>query len=183
VALIDALREVTHETRGSVGTIRLAMTTLLEDGIDEATRVELVKAADTEAVRLVAELAAVPALVAALVDHSPPEPVDLTAALRRANREVSGLGVSVRARGRTPLVVLGHPDSLDAVLTGLIRVSVACGATEISARAVDDAAEVLFAGAAPRGPLVRHLATALNASPVDSANASGLCIRMTRVAP
>lgn len=179
-SLIDALREVTHETRGAVGTIRLAMTTLLEDGIDEATRVELVKAADTEAVRLVAELAALPALVAALVDDSAPAPVDLAAALRRINRDLSGLGVAVRVRGRTPLTVLGH-NSFDAVLTALVRVSIACGATDVSARAIDEDAEVRFAGAVRRGPLLGHLSTALNASVLSEPGA--FAIRFTRVTP
>jgi hypothetical protein len=176
-ALIAALREVTHETRGAVGTIRLAMTTLLEDGIDEATRVELVKAADTEALRLVAELAALPALVAALVDDAPPAPVDLSAALRRINRDLSGLGVAVRARGRTPLVVLGDAN-FEAVLAALVRVSIAAGATEVSARVVDGAIEVRFAGAVRRGPLVGHLTAVLNASPLEL---DGFAIRFPRV--
>src|SRR5205085_867648 len=55
MSAIDAVSDISHDALGALGTIRLAVTTVLEHGEDADLRTELLTAADGEAMRLVAD--------------------------------------------------------------------------------------------------------------------------------
>lgn len=60
--LVVALDELAHELRGSLGTIRFAITAMLDNPDNAKMRAELLATADAEAVHLVEEIAKVEVL-------------------------------------------------------------------------------------------------------------------------
>lgn len=66
MTLSEVIDEIVHDARGSLGTVRFALTAVQDNPTNDAMREELLGTADSEAVRLVAELSALPVLVDAL---------------------------------------------------------------------------------------------------------------------
>lgn len=79
--LSEVIDEIVHDARGSLGTVRFALTAIQDNPSNDAMRIELLGTADLEAVRLVAELSALPVLVEALTGS--PDRDDVIAALTR----------------------------------------------------------------------------------------------------
>lgn len=79
--LSEVIDEIVHDARGSLGTVRFALTAVQDNPANEAMREELLATADTEAVRLVAELSALPVLIDALT--GPADREEVLAALTR----------------------------------------------------------------------------------------------------
>lgn len=164
MTVIDAVDAITHEARGALGTIRLVVTTLLDNPPDDAdTRNRLLRAADSEALMLVADLAALSSLVTALTVQGPPREIDITDALRDAARDLAATGVAVEVDAPAPLRINGT-EAFTPAFAALLRYGAARGATIVRAEAVDDSVvRVSFPGAGWRGPLVQHAVAVLGA--------------------
>lgn len=173
MSAIDAVSDISHDALGALGTIRLAVTTLLEHGADADLRMQLLTAADAEAVRVVADLSAVSAVVAVCSDDSAVAPVDLAGALHAARQEVLGFGVDVHVKAEPPLLTLARPNSVAAALAALLRYGAARGGSEIEAAADATRIRVRFSGADLRGPVVTRLLGVFDALVADSLRADG----------
>jgi hypothetical protein len=152
---VNAMADVAHDARGAVGTIRLAVTALLDIGDDAAVRDELLGSVAEEASRLALELAALAPLVGALTDRAKPAPVDIVEVLRRAGADVAGEPV---------LLVLARPTSLDAALAALLAL---VGATTAEIDDVTAPATVRLPGARlprPDSRLVDYLVRGIGAT-------------------
>lgn len=182
-AAAEVIADITHDARGAVGTIRLAVTTLLETDNDAALREQLLRAVDEEAGRLVAELSAAPALVAASLDTSLATPVDLIAALDAAATALRTADVIVRVTAAGPLLVRAREDTLVEVLTALLRVAASRGADEVIAGTADGTVEVRFSGATLGGRLVHHLIAAITDGPVRRLDPDGFAVPLMADGP
>jgi signal transduction histidine kinase len=101
-SLDDVLSDVVHDIRTSVGSVRLAVTSLLgeEDDDPEYRRITLT-AADDEVRRLNASLTAIPALTAAHADQGGEGAVPLASLMREAVREAGRRNVTVEVERST----------------------------------------------------------------------------------
>ena len=176
MSLEDALAEFGHDARGSLGALRLAVTSLGrsdDDGGDES----LLAAAEQEISRMAAALVALPTL--ALLNHrQPPATVGLGSTLRavveaarRYEIEVSvvtGIDRAVRTTAAIERVLLAV-------------VVLAAGADETTqVTVIDDDGSVLVASSGARPwpqarRLVAHLVSIVDATLVDAP--TGLVLR------
>lgn len=80
---VDAMAAAVHDVRGSIGSIRLALTSVLDEMADDADDFcrSMLTGAEAECRRLNASLTALPALVAAGTDKSDMSTVELGPAL------------------------------------------------------------------------------------------------------
>src|SRR4051794_23631307 len=101
----EAMAAAVHDVRSSIGSIRLALTSVLDDDEDAEFRRSMLSGAEEESRRLNASLTALPALVAAMTDVSEPAPVDLVAALRDAAESAKRREVDVRVEPSGPVPV------------------------------------------------------------------------------
>lgn len=123
-----------HASLARVATIRMAVTTLMDNAIDADTRTWLLSTAEREAVRLAGDLAAHRALVACLADRSPRVEVEIATALREAGTQAAPAGARLRVASRRPALALVRRRCLEAVLPALVRL-VADGEGEVKATA------------------------------------------------
>lgn len=100
----DAIAAALHDIRSSVGSIRLALTSVLDDEEDAEFRRTMLSSAEEESRRLNAALTALPALVAAATDSSTPVTFDLNGLLRQAADDAGRRQVEVQVgwQGRRP---------------------------------------------------------------------------------
>jgi hypothetical protein len=110
-----------HDLQARLGSIRIAVTAVAGLDLDEQTRHEMLTSASDESVRASAELACVSALATCLLDDSPPEECDITAALQTASEaaRLAGLDIEIHAEGAARASV--SPTRLAAVLPALLR--------------------------------------------------------------
>lgn len=161
-----AMTEVTHDARGALGTIRLALTALLDDDLrNDAVAPELLRSADTEAARLVADLAAMPVLVDAYSAVGRRR-VDLGEELEAATNRLRAQGVDLQITVELGLIVETTTASPGELLSALLGVAAARGGTKVVARAAGENAVVYVEGADLRGRLVDHLLRALGGESV-----------------
>ena len=166
--MTTALRDVVHDLRSSLGSIRLVLTSVLDepDASIEDVRPLLV-GAEAETRRLAATIAAVPALVEAAMDHERRVITDLGVVLDAAVADARRRDVHVSVSGRPGQVALAP--TAPGVLSAL------CGITAGDTNHVDlivtpDGLVLRRAdGTAPRvdSAAVRHLASALGAAVDD----------------
>lgn len=139
------MRDVLHDLRGSVGSIRLAITGVLDDGDDASFREVMLSSADEEARRLAAALGAVPALMTSAGELGSSELASLIAeAADRARAE--GVDVEVHGDVSTDRVLassgggltLGRILVLLAGATSRVRVDVASEGGSTSVRLCGD---------------------------------------------
>lgn len=119
--LLAAADAAVHDAKSSAGSIRLVLTTLLdEEDDDREFLVSMLARADAETRRLAVQLDALPALVAALTDPSPSEQIDVAAATRRALSRARRSGIIVGGSVRGPMHVRGRFASTEKVIAVLI---------------------------------------------------------------
>jgi hypothetical protein len=130
MTLDDVVSDAVHELRGTIGSIRLLITSLIDDGDDPEYRMSMLTKADAEVLRLSHAVGALPALIRATTDLTPTEPVDLEAACAKAGIRVEGAsGVVVMARSLYLADVLS---SMCGVVPMEVVVNASGGATAVS---------------------------------------------------
>ena len=121
--LLAATGAAVHDAKSSAGSIRLVVTTLLDEPDEDREFLRSMLArADAETRRLAVQLDALPALVAALTDTSPIESLDIAHATRRALSRARRSGITVHGSVRGAMHVrgrLGSAEHVIAVLMGL----------------------------------------------------------------
>lgn len=115
----EAFTQVEHDLRGSVGSLRLVLTMLLDDD-RLADQRPLLAAADDEVRHVAAELAALPALAVAVSDHGAALEMDLTEALHAAAASARRHEVAVALQDDPPLVVRARPHVIERALPALL---------------------------------------------------------------
>jgi len=161
----EAMAAAVHDVRSSVGSIRLAVTSVLEDDEDADFRRTMLSGAEAETRRLNGALAALPALVAAMTDVSESAPVDLVAALRDAADSAKRREVDVSVEPSAPVHVRARAASLTEVLAA-VCVLVADAGGDVVADAAGTRARIQRAdGGAIRWDraLVHHLVGSVGA--------------------
>lgn len=138
--------QIAHDIRGSVGSLRLVLGAVIDED-DPTSRAALIHAADDEARRLAAGLAALPALETALTDRTEPVALDLGDALRTAATVVSNYQASVDLHLSDPVVVRSRPAVLARTLPALLLLPCALsGATEVRVVVLGDRASITCSG-------------------------------------
>lgn len=148
--------EVAHDLRGAIGSLRLVISSLIDEE-DPAHRAVMLQLADDEALRMAAGLAALPALSLAITDATPAQPVDLRAAMAAAGAVAARYGARVELGDVPAASVAGRPGVIALALPALLLL--ACGIEgecEVSGEVVAGGVEVTCTGG-PLWPQARHL--------------------------
>ena len=177
-----AVRDVVHDLRSSLGSIRLVLTSALDEPDDELPAVRpLLVGAEAEARRLAAALAAISALVETGV-AAPPGPVDCADLFDAAAADALRRDARVNV-GRHPGQVV-VPGSAAVVLGALCSIVAGEGASVDLTSEVEDGRVIVSLSTVdaplPRLPnaAVRHLASALGATLGDATDAVRLRLAM-----
>lgn len=152
----EVFGEAAHDLRGGLGSLRLVMSSLVDDD-DPSSRAALLRLADEEAVRLAAGLAALPALGLAATDRSEPTEIDLRDALAEAAVATTRHGGRVDIGDVPPVRVFARLEVTTLVLPALFML--ACGtegSTSVSAQLVLGRVVISCTGAT-LWPQARHL--------------------------
>lgn len=162
----ESLREFVHDARGSLGSIRLSIDSLLEDDGDLDFRRLMLRAVDTETRRLAACLDALPATL--IEPSAVPEEIDLVVASSHAARRASETGLSVRLSAPANFVVSTPLEPADVGEGLLATLRLAAGAkAALDVEVGRDGNEVVISGG-ERWPMAAHLlhrlSTALGAA-------------------
>ena len=140
-----AVAELVHEVRGAAGSVRLALTTLLEAGDDPELRRELLESADGETRRLLRRLSLITPVVACLTANGRAESVQLRPALRSARRRPRvGAGRQVTMRVSGEPVGACPQAALEQGLVALVGAVAAGEWSSIKAHADDGAVVVVL---------------------------------------
>jgi len=183
----EAVAAAVHDVRGSVGSIRLALTSVLEeiDDPDVEFRRSMLAGAEAECRRLNASLTALPALVAAGVDSSQPAAADLVACLEAAREDAARRQVDVVVDASGPVQASVRSASITEALAALcVVVADGDGAVVVGAREEGGHAVVTVAradGSAVRWDraVIRGLAESLGAEVAGGANGFGVIFPTT----
>lgn len=167
-----------HDVRGSVGSIRLAVTSVLADGDDDAEfRQMMLTTIETETRRLDAALSGLQALTDALTDSEQPERVDLGEALRQAAAQAARRQVATDVESLDAMTVTARPAALRAVIAALLGIA-ADGAGSVILAAKERENDVVLriargdaTAVASERALVRSLLAALDAEATPDVDA------------
>jgi len=152
----DAFAEFAHDLRGAMGSLRLVVSSLLDDD-DPDHRGALLKLADEEVQRVAVTAGALTALGASAGDRSTPVPVDLDGAVTDAVAACTRYGVRVTVPTTVAGRVLARPAVLAHALPAVFQLaSGTLGATDVTVEAVDDGVAVACSCGA-MWPQARHL--------------------------
>lgn len=152
----EVFAEAAHDLRGGLGSLRLVMSSLVEDD-DPQSRAGLLRLADDETVRLAAGLPALPALGLAATDQSEPTDVDLPAALAEAAVATARHGGRVEVGDVPSARVIARVQVIALVLPAVFLL--ACGIEGATVVRVEimDARVAISCKSAPLWPQARHL--------------------------
>lgn len=157
---VDAFAEFAHDLRGAMGSLRLVISSLLDEDEVEQRRL-LLNLADEEVQRVAATASALPALAIAAADRSTPVSVDLDGAIAAAVAASTRYGVRATPPALVSGSVLSRPAVLALVLPAVIQLAAgATGATSVTAEAVAGGV-ALTCTCGPLWPQARHLFTRL----------------------
>ena len=165
--------EVAHDLRGVLGSMRLVITSAIDED-DPGQRRTLLQLADDEAKRGAAGLAALPALALAFTgDDADPTAVDLPPALAAAAAAAGRYGATVNIVTSRPAQVTCRPDVLALALPALFLLAAGLdGATDVSAMPTElGRVEIVCRGGAlwPQGrKLAGRLVGALDGTIIDT---------------
>lgn len=156
----DAFAEFAHDLRGAMGSLRLVVSSLLDEGDPESRRL-LLNLADEELRRVAAAAGALPALAVAATDRSEPVSLELEGALADAVTTAARYGVRATRLGSAPGDVLGRPAVLALVLPALIQLAAAAtGETSVRTKTGGDGVAISCT-CGTLWPQARHLFTRL----------------------
>ena len=153
---VETMAAAVHDVRGSVGSIRLALTSVLDD-IDDGDvefRRSMLSGAEAECRRLNASLTALPAIVAAGVDSSAPAAVDLRPSLEAACEEAGRRQVNVKLGVAGRVAASVRAESLAPAIAALCIV-VGDGDADVVVSASEDAGRARLTVARADGGQVR----------------------------
>ena len=173
----EVFAEVAHDLRGALGSLRLVMSSLVDDD-DPVRQRELLRLADEETRRIALGLAALPALGLAATDDSDPVAVDLVSLLDAAVQDTARYGATVSLARVSPVEVTCRPAVLALVLPALfVLASGMSGATVVSAEAGPGWVCVSCVSE-PVWPQARHLVTRLADAVAGEATVDGSRLRL-----
>lgn len=177
----EVFSEAAHDLRGGLGSLRLVMSSLVDDD-DPQSRAGLVRMADDETVRLAAGLLALPALGLAATDQSEPTDVDLSAALTEAALATARHGGRVEVGDVPSVRVIARHEVMALVLPALLLLACGVEGTTLVRVELQDTRVAISCTSAPLWPQARHLVPRL-AEAVGGAAAvssSGVSFSLTR---
>jgi hypothetical protein len=166
-----------HDVRGSLGSIRLAVTSLLADDDDAEFRKMMLDTVELETRRLDVALTGLQALTLALTDRRAVERVALGDALRAAAADAARRDVVTDLVGNADPPVVARPDALRAVLAALLAIVGNGESRVVAACEPSDGGAAVRMQRADGGPvmseraLVDSLLGAISARAVPSADA------------
>ncbi|HVE93939.1 MAG TPA: hypothetical protein VNB24_03390 [Acidimicrobiales bacterium] len=153
---VEAFAEFAHDLRGAMGSLRLVMSSLVDEDDAEQRRVFLTMAED-EVQRVAVTATALPALGAAASDQSTPVAVDLSAALADAAAGALRYGVRATVQSGEPTQVLSRPDVLALVLPAVFQLAAGTsGATVVVTETINHSVAITCRTGA-LWPQARHL--------------------------
>lgn len=170
--------EVAHDLRGALGSLRLVMSSLVDDD-DASNRGQMLVLADAETQRIAAGLAALPALGLAATEDTPPVIVDLVGALNAAASEAARYGARVSVRALPAIHVTCRASVLALVLPALFLLAAGTGGDTQVLTEVGAADVVVACSYAEIWPQARHLATRLAQTVGGAAVADAGWLRLT----